>query len=220
MPWPWSAEEEGARGGPSCSAWLVGAALAKVTQSHRCEVRASREQGLGTSSALALLRVRPGGGDCPRARTWHGGALGSHCGAFQRAQLKKVSLPQQPRLSDFSGRPGCRRTEAQRLLLAWPCLQLSPLPLLGVQEGEVHLEDKPPRGLAQDSGHPTCNMSVQGSSHVFTVSETGPSQEAKGLSLGPTAPSLGDLSHHFCHLSKGEWHLLAGPGGVSVCFFS
>lgn len=91
--WPRSAEEEGTEGGLSWSAWLSGVALAEA-DSEPLGVRSGPPSGgvLGQSSSLVLLRARPAGGYCLRARISRGGALTGHGRAFQWAQLKKVLL--------------------------------------------------------------------------------------------------------------------------------
>lgn len=48
-----------------------------------------------------------------------------------------------------------------------------------------------------------------GSSHVFTVSETGSSQEAKGLNLAPAVPPLGTRVIASVICAKEEWQWLA-----------
>lgn len=91
--WPRSAEEEGSEGGLSRSAWLSDVALAEAN-SEPLGMRSGPPSGgvRGQSSSLVLLRARPAGGDCLRARMSRGGTLTGHGRAFQWAQQKKVLL--------------------------------------------------------------------------------------------------------------------------------
>lgn len=89
--------EEGTEGELPWSACLSAVALAKAN-SEPPGVRSGPPSGrfLGQNSSLALIRARPQGRDCPRARAQHGGAPTCHCRVFQWVQLLLPAVQDRP----------------------------------------------------------------------------------------------------------------------------
>lgn len=89
-----------------------------------------------------------------------------------------------------------------------------------VEEGKSSWKTRVTQGPCPGFGHSVCNMSLQGSAHVFTKRQTGPHVKKLWVcAWAPLLPPLGPWVIASVICAKGEWQLFAGPAGVIVCSF-